>query len=113
MLARDGVGVRDGMGVVVEAGVRLRLGVIGISGTLNSGASGAFEGFFNLVVDDNAEFDLDFFMPLALTSAGSAGRFLVFAVVAAIPLVSDFGSEILEERRRDISRTSFRVTSRK
>ena len=112
MLARDGVGVSDGMGVVVETGARLRLGVLGISGTLNSGALGAFDGIFDLVVEDDAEFDLDFLMPLVLASAGSAARFLLFVFVAAVPLSSDFGSEILEERRRDILKTNFRVTSR-
>ena len=102
------MGVRVGTSVVVAFGVRLRLGVAGISGTLKSGALGASNGFFDFVVTAfNVAVDFGFLRPLVLSSVGSAARFSVLVFAAVGPLVSEDGSEILEERRRDILRTSF------
>lgn len=111
MEAREGVGVSDGMGIVVDFGARLRLGVAGTSGTLKLGGLGAVvlvDGLFGFVVEAfNAGLDFGFLMPSVLVSAISADRFLLFVLGTVVPLVSELGSEILEERRRDILRARF------
>jgi hypothetical protein len=108
IVAREGVGVRVGTSVVVALGVFLRLGVAGISGTLKSGALRAFNGSFDFVgAAFNVAVDFGFLMPLVLSPVGSAARFLVVAFAPIELLVSEDRSVILEERRRDILRTSF------
>lgn len=102
------MGVRVGRGVEGAFVVRLRFGVVGLSGTLKVEALGAFGAFFGFVVeafDDCVGFG--FLMPLILGSEVSAARFLVFVFVIVGPLDSELGSKNLEERRSDILRTSF------
>jgi hypothetical protein len=109
-LASEGVGVKVGRGVKGAFVVSLRFGVEGMSGTLNPGSSGAFDAFFGFVDDAFSEgvgVAFGFLMLLVLISVGSAARFLVIVFAMVDSLASALGSEILEERRRDILRTSF------
>lgn len=108
---REGVGVRDGMGIVVALGARLRFGVVGTSGTLNVASLGAIRAFVEVLesvrVDFKVVVDFDLFMPFAFGSAGSAARFFGIVLIAAVLFKSEAGSEILVERRRDMLKTTF------
>ena len=108
---REGVGI----GVVSALAVRLRLGVIGRSGTLNSGSLAAIvvlDVSLDFVdVAFNAEVDFAFLTPFVFGFSGSAALFLELVLAGAVPLISELGSDALVERRRDILRTAFEDTS--
>jgi hypothetical protein len=99
------------MGVVIALDARLRFGVVGTSGTLNTGSSGVLsvvDDFLAFVeVDFKVAVDFDFLSPLVFGSVGSAARFFETVLAGAAPFRSELGRDTLADRRRDILRTTF------